>query len=500
MGSQEELNNLTDKDNSEANPILEAYNKERIEEYSLFWKLYKGYLWEDYEEDEDKPTPSKNKIYTIVNKSIAFLVGKPFTVNYVTEEVENILSPYINQILENSGGKDVLGFNTVQVGSVTGDCFIKIVFDERVPLGVRLEVQDSRDITIIEEGVNNIPNEVLVSYEYYEGNKKHSYSERWTKDKVEIFTDNKKDEKASGDNLLGEVPFVHIKNLPSGNDIYGISDIKQIKDLNYLLNHQIRRFSDDVDYHGDPITLLFGARISDMEKGVNKLWGNLPLKARVENLILDTDFPAQQKFISYMDEAIHEVSSIPIDSVTGNKNISNTTGVALHMNLMPLIELTDRKAIFYSRGLAEAIRLSLLLTEAVERKYSSTDLIEDDVYVNTGELVSAISKITLNPEIKFKHKDETLKSLFLVEFADYLPKDKMLQLQMIAERIQLGLLSRKRALRELGEDNIEELLKEVDEEVAKKILESVTEIYGETSADVSEGMSKGTKIKEENEL
>lgn len=517
-----------------ANPLAEAEavdaraqldHKEAVRKknYDEYWNLYKGDHWDASELDEESPSPVFNKVFTFINKAITFLVGNSPTVNYPKPEAEKLLAPYVNVILKNSGGIQKLAWEALQMGSVTGDLFLKVVYDHTID-GVRIQVSDSSDVDVrypFRDYQNDIPSLAVIEWQFIDetdDNKIRTYREEWTKDIVKVFIDDELDTEKSGVNLLGSCPIVHVRNLQVGKEPYGMSDVEQLQYLNKMLNAQVRRFRDDVEYSGDPVTLLYGVRISQIEKGVGKMWGNLPIKGKVENLTLDTDFPSQQKFIEYINEAIHEVGNIPKDSVTGNKSVSNTSGVALHMNNLPIIELVDRKRISYKSGFERAIKMALLLMVIIERKKEvlnglkgedrETELYKEffiSEYKPSGILDACRELQTLYE----KDKDYTFRTMdwneVEFEFADYLPKDELVQMQLIKDELSLGLESRKGAMKRLGKDNIDAILKEVDEDM--EALAKLKAAYGAPSknstqgmrgeADTSEGAAKELKKTEE---
>lgn len=88
--------------------ILER-EQARFERYREYWELYKGNHWSENELDVDKPVPVWNKVATYVNKSVAFLVGKPFKVKFPNKEIQDWLMPYVQLILDSSGGTEMFG-------------------------------------------------------------------------------------------------------------------------------------------------------------------------------------------------------------------------------------------------------------------------------------------------------------------------------------------------------------------------------------------------------
>lgn len=501
---QEELMN---DDTNQARNEVEQRELKRYRNYTEFWKLYRGQHWGYEEEEEDSPTPVFNKTFIFVNKSISFLVGKPPTVNYTNEIIEKLLAPYVNLILKNSGGINHLTFEAIQMGSVTGDLFIKIAVDSNWK--VKLIVLDSQDVSVkysFNSYSSNIPDRATITWKFIDtDNKIKTKKEVWSNSELMVYVDAEVILAESGPNILGVVPIIHVRNIPIGKEPYGMSDIEQLESLNKLLNSSIRRFKNDVEYCGDPITLLYGARVSAVEKGEGKLWGNLPFKSRVENLTLDTDFPAQQKFIEYLDSAAHEIGNVPKDLVVGSSKISNTSGIALYMLNLPILESTDRKRTQYGQGFERAIQLALKIMLIVEQKRDiivkqpaeTLDVEEKTLLLSKSngitKIVNEITKLySENDDLYVKLKD-----WYEIEFkfTDYLPKDRLIELQAAREELTLGIASRKEIMKRLGKDNIEDLLEEIDEEI-EQILK-VKEAYKAVSIS---NKSEGTVVPEDKKI
>ena len=93
-------------------PTDEAIRTTRTGNIINYWKLYLGNHWEFDEQDGDKPTISRNKIKSIINKIITHAVGRSPFVTYYNEEIEKLLKPYVDLLLDNSGGMGLLAYDT----------------------------------------------------------------------------------------------------------------------------------------------------------------------------------------------------------------------------------------------------------------------------------------------------------------------------------------------------------------------------------------------------
>jgi hypothetical protein len=462
----------------------------RLERNTLYWQMYKGKHWDESEQDQDQPTPVFNKTKIIINKIITHLVGKPFTVNYPNEYIETLLAPFVNLILEESGGVETLGFEIAQTGSVTGDAFIKAAFSSETN-SVRLILLDSSDCFVSYKFYNyknNIPNDALLRWQFFDEEGKLTWKkERWNNDVViTTIGDEQIVREESGQNILGKVPIVHIRNQIVGKEAYGLSDISDLEPLNRLLNSRLRRFNDDVDYCGDPVTIIYGAKLGNLEKGANKTWAGLPVDSKVENLTLETDLPAQQKMIEYLSEGIHQVGNVPEDSVNGKKHISNVSGSSQQFDQLPIIEAVLRKRIVYGRGIKSAIELGLELLEICDRKYNlGLELSK------VKKEITAYNKKSKDPFIRLKNWN-----CVDIQFQETFPKNQISFLQELQMEINMGVESRKGAMKRLGKNNIDLLVKEIEAENNTKV-----EIKTNTNEIKSE-LEKSSSVydKDENEL
>jgi hypothetical protein len=162
-------------------------------------------------------------------------------------------------------------------------------------------------------------------------------------------------------------------------------------------------------------------------------------------LELTSDLGAAMNYITFIKTAMFEIAHMPEDAFGKEMNISNTSGVALHIKNQPLMEQTRTKQITYGEGLKQINRLIL--------KYAS--LINYPGFQKEAfQALKPLERYWTSPE-----------------FADPLPKDELIQMQLIAQKIALFLESRKDALIELGETEAAEKLQAALDE-AKTIMKA----------------------------
>lgn len=451
------------------------------------WNFYEGYHWEGID-DLDTPQVTFNYCRPFVNKFVSFEFGKGFTINTpveiddigvtvndpkieidldknkdgnLTEEElqedyvikEKTLSDYLNQVW-NDNKRSTLLTEIGQTKSITGESWVKVQFEDQEDMNDPFEEYPNGRIRL-----SCIPTQfVFPRFNDHDKDKLESllimypirkerdtglifkrvvettivYKEFWTDTEIIVYEGG--DEVDRMENPYGFIPFVQIKNFPIAGRTRGQGDLDDIIPLNIELNTKKSDVSEIIDYHSAPITLVYGAKIGNLEKGANKVWGGLPKDAKVENLNLQGDLVASVGYISDVKTSMCEIAGIPENSLGGASAISNTSGVALQYINMPLIDRTKVKRGCSSDGLQKVNKMILF--------------------------------ISLYHGLIEKPEDITMKDFLRneVELPDTLPKDELMELQKIQQEMTLGLECRHGAMERIGRDNIPKKIAEIDRE------------------------------------
>ena len=258
------------------------------------------------------------------------------------------------------------------------------------------------------------------------------YKEFWTNSEIVVYEGDEEVDRM--ENPYGFIPFVQIKNFPVAGRTRGVGDLDDVIPLNVELNTKKSDVSEVIDYHSAPITLVYGAKIGNLEKGANKVWGGLPKDAKVENLGLQGDLTASANYIAETKTAMCEIAGIPETVLGGASAISNTSGVALQYINLPLIERTRIKRNCSTAGL-ETVNEYILFIAMYH------GLIEKPEDISMKDFVS--NEVTL---------------------PDTLPKDELMELQKIQQEMTLGIECRHGAMERTGKTDIDRKLKEIDAE------------------------------------
>ena len=452
---------------------------QRIRRYSKYWRFYEGDQWEG-ERDVDRLI-TFNYCKAVVDKSVSFLFGKGFTFHPNHEDDGKIVD-MLNEVWEYNQ-KTVTGIEMGQMGGVTGDCFVKVSWEEPETNGdgepydleypdgkVRLDVIPSKMVFptyTSNDRKKMVKCEILYAV-LTDGGQVEIHREEITRDKITIYRGDEVIEEK--DNPINKINIVHIKNMPEAGRWSGQSDIEDIISLQKELNEKVTDISDIINYHSAPVTIIKGAKTKNLEKGARKVWGGLPTDSDVFNLQLNSDLSASNNYIDKVKTAIAELSNTPEESLGGMSNVSNATGVALRIQYAPLLEKTRIKRRTYGEGIREINKLILLFLQIK----------------GTDEQQEFLDGILEDGDV------EEIRKLFDIEtkFPDPLPKDELLELEKISKRMDLGLETPKGALKALGyKGNIEEKLQEIYEYKARE--QNMMFELGNNNADDSAGDDLG---------
>lgn len=433
---------------------------DRITKYYLYWKFYEGNHYKDFNDG----LLSFNYIRAFIDKVNMFLLGdEAFTFqvkSFYTEVIDKELEKTAEELMMYHWGRSdklQLAYEILQMGSVTGDCWLGVEWqdgeDEKF---CKVVVYDSRQsFPIFENGDYSKLKAFMVRQplDQQGGNTHRLYVQRWTKDKVETwYQDDVSIEEASivkhdhteTPNPYGFIPVVHIKNKPNSAGYYGKSDANDILKINKIYNEGMQQLKAVIDYHVTPTTVITGASAKSLKKGLGQIWSGLPAEANVFNLGLDVDLSATTAFMKDLKTAMHELSDVPENALGKIQAISNTSAAALQITYHPLIQQANMKAMTYGEGIAKVNQMILKILAVQDA---------------TNPRLVKIQQ--LEPDFL---RDMRIEPIFCFGF----PKDKMDELNRAQMELNLRIGTRREIMERLGKQNIPELLKEVDEDALQQ--------------------------------
>lgn len=436
----------------------------RLNRYSLNWAMYLGHHHSFRRETgETQLTFNYFRAFTDYIVNFTFGRGCQFRSPKATEA---IIPDLLKRVWEVDNDKKTLLWEIGQQGSVSGDVFIKVAYEEAFedPAGGfhpgRVRILPLNSSFCFPEFHPHDRDRLIrfkLKYRFWgtstEGTRQvYTYTEILTDDSIEEYIN---DELISSrPNPLGKIPVVFIPNYTISGSPWGLADCADIISLNRYFNEVSTDVADIINYHSAPVTVITGAKASQLEKGPKKVWGGLPKEAQVFNLEGGGQgLQGALTFLESLKRSMHEMIGVPETALGQVQPISNTSGVALSIQFQPLMNRHSQKVTQYSKGL-EAVNDLIIRTIALKEPDLLAWQPDDEVPLKEGQLA------VLDP-------DDPVTYRTIVHFPPPLPLDKLIALNEIQTKMALGLESKEGALRSLGEEFPEEKLQEIRAELVE---------------------------------
>ena len=434
----------------------------RLNRYSMNWAMYLGHHY-SYRRQTGEAQVALNYYRAFTDFIINFTFGKGVQFRS-PKETEAIVPDILERVWEVDNNKATVLWEIGQQGAVSGDCFIKVAYEEAYtdPAGRthpgRVRILPLNSSFAFPEFHPHDRERLIrfkLKYRFWgtslEGTRQvFTYTEILTDDTIEEYINDELID--SRPNPLGVIPVVHIPNVRISGSPWGLSDCNEIISINRTYNETATDIADIVNYHAAPVTVIIGAKASQLEKGANKVWGGLPKEARVENLEGGSQgLKGAMEFMDLLKKAMHEMVGVPETALGQAQPISNTSGVALSIMFQPLMARYHQKIIQYAHGL-ERINELILLNLAVKEPEMFTWNPEFNTPIKPGQLPQ------LDPNDPITYRS-------IVQFPQPLPLDKLIALNEVQSMLSLNLESKEGALRSLGEEFPAEKLQEIRQEL-----------------------------------
>lgn len=466
---------------------LDQKFSERLRKMITYQNFWEGYHWEDLPE-QDSLALTFNYCKVFVQKLVSFELGKSFTFS-THKSLDNVkvtddgrtLFEFLEDVWEDNK-QYILSEEIGLMKSITGEAWVQVRSylpgdeDFEDPYG---EYPDGRIRLMLLPTAVVFPEydphdrdsliKLTIMYTYDKVVKtpilnktvkqKTLFKQVWTKDSC--FTQDG-DNQETVTNKYGVIPFALIKNMTQPGKSGGESDLEDLIPLNIEYNIKSSDVSEIIDYHAAPVTIVYGAKVGNLEKGANKMWGGLSKDARVENLQLNGDLTASTNYIENIKIAMCEVAGVPSSKLTGIQGgISNTSGIALHYMNEPLVDKNSLKKLATEDGL-ERLNKLIILTALL------------DGYIHKPDNI---------PNRDFYHTEVTL--------PDNLPKDELILLQQLQSEISMGIESKQGAMKRLGREDIDKKLDEIEEESSEEEYAENNSSEEDNSPKINSGILNG---------
>lgn len=433
----------------------------RLNRYAAAWAWYLGHHW-SYRREMGESQFYMNYVRTMSDYITNFCFGKG--IQFRTPEANAAIIPrLLADVWEGHNHKHYVLWEMGQLASVTGDCFVKVAYEEPyvdavgIPVAGRIRVIPLNPAHCFPEYHPHDRDRLLrfkLKYRFWgtspEGTRQvYTFTEILSDDLIQQFINDELVDEYP--NALGQIPVVHIPNTSISSSPWGQSDIWDIIPLNRELNEKMLEVSDIINYHAAPVTIITGAKASQLERGPKKVWAGLPKDASVFNLESRGEMSGALEYIQFLKRTMHEITGVPETALGQFQPVSNTSGVALAIQYQPMMNRFMMKKVHFTKGL-EKVNELIIRTAAV---FEPQMLVYDPSRSAMPERDQLTQLDPMDPN--------TYKTT--VHWPEPLPVDVLIKLNEVQAKMGLGLESKRGALRILGEEFPNEKMDEIFEEL-----------------------------------
>jgi Phage portal protein, SPP1 Gp6-like len=434
----------------------------RLNRYANNWAWFLGHHWA-YRREIGEPQLTFNWVRAFADFLVNFSFGRG--IHFTSPEATKAITPYmLKQVWEVHNNKHAVLNEIGQQGSVSGDVFVKVAYEQPyvdiagLPHEGRIRILPLNPAFCFPEWHPHDRTRMVrfkLKYKFWgtavDGTRQvMTYVELITEDAIEEYINDELIDQRP--NMLGEIPVAYCPNYQVSSSPWGLSDIQELIPLNREYNEKATEISDIINYHVAPVTVITGAKASNLEKGPRKIWAIGSDKAKVQNLELETNFTGPLGYMELLKQAMHEMTGVPATALGTLQPISNTSGVALALQYQPLMLKHERKK-----------------TNYIPMFQRVNELVIKHAFLFAPELTvynPQLSSIQLRPDqIPQLDPSDPLSYRTSVEWTSPMPMDKLIKINEIQAMMAMNLESRRGALRDLGEEFPDQKIREIFEEV-----------------------------------
>jgi len=349
---------------------------DRLKGYKELLDFYHGVHWEGRERRGEKRL-TFNYAKVFIDKVTSYLMsGINFTVDPVEDSDEararaRKAEAALYQVYEDNN-LEQLDFETEIDSAILGDACCKVIWDQETR-SVRITAPDIQGIYAWWVGDNTSRVWRVVSkysltadmveslYQIKPKDKRSSIIEVWTAQDFELWINGAQMEKKP--NPYGFIPFVIYPNLREPKKFWGISDLSQIMEPQRELNRATSQLSRILELSGNPIAVLENVEESeDIAVRPGAVW-NIPedAKAYLLDLLQGGGVRLHIEYINLLYRILHDLSESPRAAFGGTER--DLSGVALEIELQPLLQKVRRKRLIRTAAYNRRNRLVLKLLE-----------------------------------------------------------------------------------------------------------------------------------------
>jgi len=375
---------------------LTRLDMDRIKEYKRLLDFYYGQHWESRERRQERRL-TFNYAKVFIDKVASYLMSG---INFTVEALEDSdkararaqkAEAALYRVYEDNN-LEQLDLETEIDCAILGDACYKVIWDTSEKK-VKVTAPDAQGIYAwwlgddtsrvwrVASRYSLSAEETGLLYGLKPKNKTAVVVELWTDRDFELYLDNALVERKS--NPYGFIPFIIYPNLREPKKFWGISDLPQIMESQRELNRAMSQLSHILELSGNPIAVLANVEESeDIAIRPGAVW-NIPedAKAYLIDLLQGGGVNLHIKYIDLIYRALHDLSESPRSAFGGTER--DLSGVALEMELHPLLQKVSRKRIIRSAAYNRRNEMVLKLLE----KYQGESFGDNRVRVLWGPIL-----------------------------------------------------------------------------------------------------------------
>src|SRR3990170_2971480 len=359
--------------------LLKNRDKDRLGQYTDALAFYEGKQWPAA--DPRTRTARRltlNYVKTIINKTSTYVrQGAPINATPLSDGPADItaaaaVETYLAELADNNGLAR-LDLVTEVDAAVLGDAAYKVTWDpteERVAVtapDVRglfpwPHPTDPTRYTRVAHRYTLPRDDVIALWGVAPRDKTAPIIEDWTDATLDIWIDDGPAPTVRQVNPYGFIPFVIYPNAQVPKRWWGESDVTPLKEIAQEFNRQMTRVSNIMELSGFPIAVLENVdEATDIAALPGAVW-ELPehAKAYLLDLLQGGGVRLHLDYTTHLLRALHDLSETPRTAFGGTDR--DLSGVALQVEMQPLLQKVERKRIIrsdaYRLRAALALRLS----------------------------------------------------------------------------------------------------------------------------------------------
>jgi len=357
---------------------LAKIDQPRFAQYTRNLAFYNGQHWPARRATDKRPHLTFNYARTLIEKTAAYVMAGrtvrviPTADNPEAQAAADTAAQLLNDIHQ-ANAADRLDFDTEVDTSVMGDGAFRLAWGGDADPRVIITAPDVQGIFVwpkphaltdydqVAHRYTLTATQAAQAFNVATAKATATVVERWTTDTFEAWVDNALVD--ARPNPHGAIPYVIFPNSPVPKQFWGISDIPPIREANEELNRELSVLSAIMQLSGNPIAVLAGVdEAKDIATEAGAVW-TLPAEAKAYllDLLSGGGVRLHIEYLNAIYRALHDLAETP--RTTFGDTGRALSGVALEMEIQPLLQKVARKRLIRTEAYRRRAQLALTIAD-----------------------------------------------------------------------------------------------------------------------------------------